>query len=181
MDTEIFELVQRAQKGQKDAFSELYKIFSARLYRFAYSLVGTRQQSEDVVQNSFLKAWQKLGEFSPSRGTFSGWLFRIAHNLAVDELRQKKEYVLDEWNEPPSSGEPNEPLAQAVLDEEKQDLSKALADLKESEKEVIVLHYFEEFTTSEIAGILGKREGATRVQIHRAVKKLGEKIKNYGS
>lgn len=179
MDRHILNLVRKAQKGDKEAYGEIYKIFVRKIFRFIYYQVYERELAEDITQITFFKAWVSLHLFIPDKGTLQSYLFAIARNQVIDYKRRKKELYLDEVPEPASLVEADEEIIQS----ENRELVKFLLNfLDNEERQLISLRYFEEFRFSEISRILDKKEGAVRTSLHRILKKLKGKVKgeNYG-
>lgn len=159
-------LVKRAIAGDKNAFGELYKIFLNKIYRFVYFLVRDEFLAEDITQNTFLKAWNSLPNFSVGRGTFQSFLYTIARNLVIDNQRRKKEISLGtEFGEAVESGE--NPEAEVWKNESMQRVRLALSNLEELDRQIIILRFFEDLKFDEISQIVGKEPGALRVKVHR--------------
>lgn len=175
MPEDIVLLVKKAQGGDKNAFGEIYKIYVRKIYRFIYYLVYDRELAEDLTQIVFLKAWKSLPSFLPEKGTFQAYLYAIARNLVIDYQRRKKELSLDNVDEPASDSDPDGEIVQA---ERKNAVNKLLATLDDDDKQLVVWRYFEELSFAEIAQIVGEKEGAIRVRLHRIIKKLKERFKN---
>lgn len=171
MPSDPKELVEAAKKGDKDAFGEIYRLFISRIYRFIYYLVYDESLAEDITQDTFIKAWKSLPRFSLEKGTMQAYLFTIARNLVIDNQRKKRNISLTEAVA--SDFETGENLEKSYLKEEERGLVReALSSLDASEKQIVILRYFEEFSYAEIAGVVGKNEGAIRVGVHRALAKL---------
>ncbi len=171
---EIQNLVSKARKGNRDAFGEIYNLYLKKIYRFIYFSVQDKELAEDLTQTTFYKAWVSLPKFSLESGTIQAYLFTIARNLIIDESRKKKEInatSFGEGFEQVSSDDPN-PEEQIVKKEIQDSVWKALEKLKQEEKDLVILRYFEEMEYSEIAQITGKKEGAIRVMLHRILKTL---------
>src|SRR3989344_3331558 len=135
--------------------------------------------AQDLTQNTFLKAWKSILKYSSKRGSFQAFLFAIARNLVIDWSRKRKELSLEVIEEPAIADNSEEAV---FRNEKKQMVYRALANLDNQEKEIVILRYFEELTFSEIANVLGKREGAIRVRVNRALKKMKEHLKEeYGN
>src|SRR5947199_5342189 len=83
-------LVERAQAGDRDALEELYLIHFDRIYSYLHIAVGNRQDAEDLTTQTFLRMLESIGRFRWGRAPFSAWLFRIAHNLAMDHFRANR-------------------------------------------------------------------------------------------
>lgn len=180
MDEDTFKLVQRAQHGDKEAYGEIYKLYQKKIYRFSYYMMQNQELAEDITQNTFIKAWLALPSFSFSKnGTIQAYLFKIARNLSIDYQRKKKEISLEVIADVMPSEENLEEIVERR--EEQEIVSKALKTLDEDEKQIVVLRYFEDMSYEEISKVVGKNEGAIRVQLHRILKKLKEEIKDYGN
>lgn len=169
MASELKKLIERAQLGNKDAFGRIYELFFSKIYRFIYFSLGDKELSEDLAQNTFLRCWRSLQSFSDTKGSFQAFLFTIARNILIDWYRKKKEVSLEKV-EDPASLENIE--SEAVKKEEKEIVWNALLRLKEFEKQVVILRYFEELSFADIAKIVGKKETAVRVKLHRTLKKM---------
>ena len=96
-------LVDRAQKGDRDALEELYLIHFDRIYSYLHMSVGNRHDAEDLTTQTFLRMLESIGRFRSQSAPFSAWLFRIAHNLAVDYFRARRRLqVADGCPSPPA-------------------------------------------------------------------------------
>lgn len=175
MPDDYKKFVKKAVAGDKEAFGRLYQIFLDRIYRFTYYLTRDEFAAEDITQNTFLKAWNNLPNFSTDRGTFQSYLFTIARNLVIDAQRKKKEYSLEEGYG--ADAETGENLEEKVWkDEAMQRVHEAIADLDEFDRQIVILRFFEEMHFDEMAEILGKEPGTIRVKIHRIMEKLRNKL-----
>lgn len=171
---ELDNLVKLAQKGDKNAFGTIYNLFYRKIYRYCMYNLNNQELAQDICQETFLKAWKSLPTFSQtSTGTLQAYLFRIAKNLIIDNSRKKKTESLELHQNLQSENHFEE-----VIDTKNniQKLNKAIATLPEKEKQIIILHYFEQLHGAEIAKIVGIREGALRVRTHRIIIKLKEKL-----
>lgn len=168
------ELVKKAKKGDKNAFGDLYKLFLNRIYRFVYYLVGDEFLAEDITQNTFLKAWNSLPRFSLHKGTFQSFIYTIARNLVIDNQRKKKEFSLEATTFDSPSGENLE--EEFGKNEEIKSVRLALAVLPAFDRQLVVLRYFEELSFSEISSVVGKKEGAIRVRMHRILGTMREDL-----
>lgn len=166
-------LVVRAKTGDKDAFGQLYREYFLKIYRFIYSSIRNRELSEDLTQNTFLKCWRSFSTYSSARASFQTYLFAIARNLLIDWFRKKKEVSLEAIAEQPSRESVED---EAVKHEEKIIVWSALFRLKELDRQLVILRYFEELSFADIAMIVGKREGAVRVHTHRILKELKKEL-----
>lgn len=170
MEIDLNELVQKAQKGDKESFSRLYQHFYKKIYRYLFFQIRDDELCKDFCQDTFIKAWKSLSNFSIRKnGTFQAFLFTIARNLVIDHSRKKKEVKIEEYE---SLSEEERLYEDITSKEEVIQIRKALDKLNEEERQVIVLKYFEEMSGEEIAKVLSMKEGAVRVRIHRIMEKL---------
>lgn len=171
MSEELRVLIIRSKNGEKEAFGEIYNQFLRRIYRFVYFLVGSQELSEDLTQETFLKAWKALPNFSLKRGTIQAFLFSIARNLVTDYRRRKKTISLD-LNRMEEI-DPDENVEEKIIEkEEGKQIYKALLKLKDIERQIIILRYFEELSFVEVAQAVDMKDGAVRVRIGRILRKL---------
>ena len=170
------ELVGRAAAGDEDAFRTLVDRHGRMVFNLAYRITADRAHAEDVVQETFLRAYRALDRFD-GRAGFGTWLHRIAMNASLDQLRQAKtrrevayeteEGVLD----PAPSSEPG-PERVAESSDLRRALSGAMKTLTEVERAAFVLRHYEGRSTVEIGERLGLQSSATRQAVFRAVRKL---------
>jgi RNA polymerase sigma-70 factor (ECF subfamily) len=172
------ELVQRAAKGDYLAFAELYTSYAGGIFRFVIYMVKDKMTAEDLTEEIFLKAWKSLASYKGQGQSFSGWLYRLAHNHVVDELRARNRLqpmkmkilgmqALTEVSDPVQESEQLETQS-AVLE--------LVSSLPEQMRQVIVLKFIEEMSNQEIEQITGKSQGAIRVMQMRALTTLRQKI-----
>ena len=164
-------LVQRAVNRDAEAFGRLYDMHVNRVYRHIYYRVGNTADAEDLVQQVFLKAWQAIDRYKKTASPFLAWLITISHNLVVDFYRTRKDKsYLDASVIPGDLQSSPERLAEARF--EQQRLRRGILQLSGDEQQVVMLRFIEGFQFREIASLLGKKEGAIRVILHRALVKL---------
>lgn len=163
--------VEKAKKGDAEAFGQLYLKYLAGIYRYFYFRIGQdRLGAEDLAQQVFFKAWKALPSYKQKGLRFSAWLYAIAHNQLVDTYRSRKETVRLADSYP---GE-DDPSIKVVTGEEQTLLYKSIEALSDDQKQVILLKFVEDFSNREISAITGKREEAIRALQHRALTKLRE-------
>jgi RNA polymerase sigma-70 factor (ECF subfamily) len=165
------ELLKKAQEDDKEAYGKIYGLFYERIYKYCRFNCYNQETAIDICQDTFIKAWQALPRFDTSKGTFQAFLYRIAKNLIIDNSRKKKEESINNYEHL----ETKEDFASDI--DKKTDVSKlkgAIEKLNQKDKQIIVLHYFEELPGADIAKIIGIRKGALRVRTHRIIKKLQE-------
>lgn len=166
------DLLHKACKGSKEAFGTIYKLYYTKIYRYCRINLSNTSEAEDLAQETFLKAWRALPTFSTYNGSsIQAFLFKIARNAMIDLSRKKKELPLDTALEVESKEDIEEGLDKKNNIETVQ---KALLKLEGDERQLVVLRFFEEMHSKDIAQILNLNEGAVRVRIHRILKKLRE-------
>lgn len=150
------------------AFSELVNQYSEKLYWTVRHIVGTHDDTDDVIQNTFIKAWNKLDSFRGD-SQLSTWLHRIAINEALDFIRRKKKYMEADIE----LGKVNA-FTDEYFDGNKVDrlLRTAMETLPEAQRTVFSLKYFENMQYKEISEILGTSEGGLKANYHYAVDKI---------
>jgi RNA polymerase sigma-70 factor (ECF subfamily) len=170
-------LVRRALAGDSEAFRVLTERHSIALFHLAYRLTSNEQDAEDVVQETFLRAFRNLKRYE-SRALFSTWLHRIAANYAMDLLRNRK-HLADrvggaceaDWLESVASADPGAEQI-AYSGQIRESIDRAMKQLSAQERTAFVLRHYQDFSIEEISRLLGLRENATKHSIFRAVRKL---------
>jgi RNA polymerase sigma-70 factor (ECF subfamily) len=168
-EVEIEELVGKAQKGNTEAFGDIYDTFFDVIYRYVYFKVDERH-AEDIVGTVFIKAWENLGRYKKTTN-FRAWLFRIAHNTVIDHYRTNKDDVeLDEnISDFRVLHNPN------ILTEKKiisQFVRRAVSKLDDKYRQIIILKFINELSNSDAASIMKTSEANVRTLQFRALKKL---------
>jgi RNA polymerase sigma-70 factor, ECF subfamily len=169
-------LVERAQQGDREALEELYLLHFDRIYSYLHVSVGNRHDDEDLTTQTFLKMLEAIGRFRWQSVPFSAWLFRIAHNLAIDHFRARRRVQAeDEVPEPPYSEESS--AEEQAMDSLGQSGMLALIErLSSEQRQVLTLKFLFGFANAEVAGILGKTEGAVKSLQHRALASLQKHV-----
>jgi RNA polymerase sigma-70 factor, ECF subfamily len=169
-------LVERAQQGSRDALEELYLIHFDRIYSYLHMSVGNRHDAEDLTTQTFLKMLESIGKFKFQAAPFSAWLFRIAHNLAMDHFRAARRWQPEEEvPEPPGDEEPSAE-AQALQSIGRQSMLELIEGLSPEQQQVLTLKFVFNFPNAEVATILEKTEGAIKSLQHRALVSLQKQI-----
>ena len=161
-------LVRRAQQRDQEAFTELYEEHFDKIYRYVALRIGDKTEAEDMTQQVFLNALQSISSFKWKGIPFSAWLFRIAHNQVVDYLRKKTKQATVPLDESLASSDSNpQLLTEYRLDIEQ--LVSATKRLTEAQREVISLRFAGELSTTQVAQVMGKSEGAVKALQHSAI------------
>ena len=167
-----------AREGNSDAFRDLVERHSRAVYRLAHRMTGSPQDAEDVVQETFLKAYRQLGRFE-SRANFGTWLHRIAVNCSIDLIRSRKHQetshdaadldVLDSSDDQRVDPSPERLMLSTEVQER---VGRAMEGLTEMERAAFVLRHFEGQSIEEIGSALGLKANAAKHSIFRAVRKM---------
>ena len=169
------DLVEACKRGDQKAQFELYRLYNAAMYNTTLRIVGDSDDAEDVMQEAFLKAFEKLDTY---RGavSFGAWLKRIVINKALDFLRVKKEQLsLEDAGE---VGEMvDEPIDTGEVEYRAEEIKKAIYDLPEGYRIVLSLILLEGYDHEEVSTILNISNATSRTQYHRAKKRLIELLK----
>jgi len=170
--------VARARGGDSQAFRALVERHSRTIFRLAHRMTGNEHDAEDVVQETFLRAFRQLDRFE-ARANFGTWLYRIAVNCSIDLMRKRRETTTDEADDmermaTTAPGRPDAPdLDRLVFSAEvRQRVAGALGGLSQMERAAFVLRHFEGQSIDEIGRALGLRTNATKHSIFRAVRKM---------
>jgi RNA polymerase sigma-70 factor (ECF subfamily) len=171
-------LVEQAQQGNRDALEELYLIHFDRIYSYLHMSVGNRHDAEDLTTQTFVKMLESIGKFRWRSAPFSAWLFRIAHNLAMDHFRANKRWQPEEEVPEPDPGEESAAEVEALESIGRQSMLQMLERLSHEQKQVLTLKFVFNFSNAEAATILGKTEGAIKSLQHRALASLQRQLQN---
>jgi RNA polymerase sigma-70 factor, ECF subfamily len=169
-------LVEQAQAGERAALEELYLIHFDRIYSYLQLSVGNRHDAEDLTTQTFLRMLESIGKFRWQSAPFSAWLFRIAHNLAMDHFRRNRRWQPEEEvPEPPGSEEASAEEA-ALHAIGGQSMLSMIDRLSTEQQQVLTLKFVFNFGNPEAAAILGKTEGAIKSLQHRALVSLQKQL-----
>lgn len=159
-------------KTRRRAFEIIVSQYSEMLYRQIRRMVLFHDDANDVLQNTFLKAWQAIQMFE-GRCKISSWLYRIAYNEALD-FRRRQKHNISLSGDVGENNVVSRLMADAYFDGEKIDamLQQVIDELPDVQRTVFQLRYYEEMKYSEISDILGTSEGALKASYHIAVKKI---------
>ncbi len=169
-------LVDRAQQGDREALEELYLIHFDRIYSYLHVSVGNRHDAEDLTTQTFLKMLESIGKFRWQSAPFSAWLFRIAHNLAMDHFRATKRWQPEEDVPEPEPDESTSAEAGALESIGRKSMLELIEELSPEQQQVLTLKFVFNFANAEAATILGKTEGAIKSLQHRALVSLQKQL-----
>ena len=176
-EAEVIRLL-ASSEGRQKVFPMIVDQYSQSLYWKIRSIVLTHEDADDVLQNTFLKAWKSLPTFQ-GKAKLSTWLYRIAINESLDFLRHQKTAVLSSADADLSVA--NRLLADDYFDGDKSQavLQEAIATLPDVQRMVFTLRYYDEMKYSEMSEILGTSEGSLKASYHIAVQKITDYVKRY--
>ncbi|MEE3444620.1 MAG: sigma-70 family RNA polymerase sigma factor [Prevotella sp.] len=177
-DNQIKELLMKPET-QRKGFEMLVRQYSEQLYWQVRRIVLTHEDSNDVLQNSFIKAWNGLSSFHGDSKVLT-WLSRIAINESLDFVRKQKNIAVVSADDSESSVA-NTLMADEYFDgdETEAQLQEAIASLPEVQRTVFTLRYYDEMKYSEMSKLLNTSEGSLKASYHIAVKKISEFFKSH--
>jgi RNA polymerase sigma-70 factor, ECF subfamily len=158
--------------AHSEGFAEVYERSFPRVYAYVASLLRDRAVAEDVTSQAFERAYRKRRSYRPARGSIDAWLFGIARNAALDELRKRKRRATLEVD-PEDTFSPT-PEDQAELAVRRETVRAALASLDGQERDLIALKFAGGLSNAEIARVLGMSESNAGTRLHRTITKLRE-------
>lgn len=173
------EIARKVQEGDKEAFGVLVTRFETKMHRYASKFLIFSDDSKDIVQNVFLKAYMNIQSFDVTR-KFSSWLYRIAHNEFINHIGKRSRnpfsfFSLDEVLPFAVGGESADGDLKDV--EVKMEVEKYLSKLDSKYREVLILHFFEELSYAEIADILRIPVSTVGVRLRRAKQSIQDLYK----
>ena len=176
-EEKILQMLAQPEK-QREAFGIIVRQYSEQLYWKNRNIVQDHDDANDVLQNTFMKAWMALGDFQ-SKSKISTWLYRIAVNESLDHLRRQKTKV---------SADEDISVANRLLadeyfngDETQALLQQAIAKLPDVQRTVFTLRYYDNRKYSEMSRVMNTSEGALKASYHIAVKKIHDYVLNFSN
>jgi RNA polymerase sigma-70 factor (ECF subfamily) len=173
---QIRRLVERGQQGDREALEELYLIHFDRIYSYLHMSVGNRHDAEDLTTQTFLKMLESIGKFRFRSAPFSAWLFRIAHNLAMDHFRSARRWQPEEEVPEPPGQEELSAEDEAMHSIGRASMLDLIEGLSPEQQQVLTLKFVFSFGNAEVATILGKTDGAVKSLQHRALASLQKQL-----
>ncbi len=174
--------------GDSAAFAELVRRYGNRLLGYLVRMSGSRDQAEDLFQETFRKVYQKAHTFRGPR--FKSWLFKIATRVAIDAMRKQKHIPAVSLNQQLDCGEQDgeqlgavaladntsDPADEAMKAEQTEQVKQAIEMLPAKQRATLVLAYYQQLSYSEVAAVLGCSVGTVKTQMFRALRALAEKL-----
>ncbi|MEO7910730.1 MAG: sigma-70 family RNA polymerase sigma factor [Roseiflexaceae bacterium] len=172
-------LIVAISAGDSNALEQLFDRYSSVVYRVALRMLKNRELAEDVVQEVFWRVWRRSASFTNERGRVTQWLFGIAHNLCIDELRRMRARPA------PIYEDVEHPVIQQLIDEQtdvpamvwtteqRRVIIEAMSELPEAQRQAIALAYFGGLSHQEIATKLNRPLGTIKTRVRLGLHKLG--------
>jgi RNA polymerase sigma factor (sigma-70 family) len=173
MDLTDNQIMLAVKAGATEQFGILFERHHEALFAFFYRMTGEKTASEDLVQEAFLRMFRYRGTFRVD-SQFRAWMYQIARNVRIDDVRRGKPPAPLPLNEIRDHGSPSWPGWKSQIEEQEVLLECALLALPEQKREVLVLACYQGMKHEEIAALLGIEAGAVKVRVHRAMKQLRE-------
>jgi RNA polymerase sigma-70 factor, ECF subfamily len=173
---QVRRFVERAQKGDREALEELYLMHFDRIYSYLQMSVGNRHDAEDLTNQTFVKMLESIERFEWRKVPISAWLFRIAHNLAMDHFRAHRRWQPEEEPPEPPGSEERSAEEEALHSIGRQSMLAMIEGLSIDQQQVLTLKFVFNFPNADVATILGKTEGAIKSLQHRALASLQREL-----
>jgi RNA polymerase sigma-70 factor (ECF subfamily) len=175
-------LIQAAQAGNRNALRELYDQNRSRIFALAYQYVKNREDAEDILQETFIKAFRKIHTFRVGADTnFAAWLFRVGINCSIDYLRRNKARLAELGPEildsVPSSAHASDPAREQANRELRRQVERCLGGLSPKQRMIFLLKHDQQYSIREIAAELHCTEGSIKTHLFRAVSNLKRRFK----
>lgn len=171
---QLDDLLVEAAREDPAAFADLVRRHQDVLFNYLYRMTGNREDAEDLCQETFVRIYRALPRFREG-APFRPWMFKIATNLAINHFNARKP-ASQLADEVPSTSPFNSPELMAELRETQRDLRKALLELSEPYRAILLLRHLNELSYQDIADTLDVPIGTAKVRLHRARKLLQEKL-----
>ena len=160
-------------KHDPEAFGQLYRRYVRQIYNYHYRHTSDVHEAEDLTSRTFFRALQHLPRYRDTGHSFQAWLFRIAHNLVVNWYRDRSRHPQAEFDGTHGDCGAYSELLDGVMEAEQRDkLRRAIHNLPEVRKTLVILKFVEQLSNAEIAVVLGRTEGAVKALYNRTLTHL---------
>jgi RNA polymerase sigma-70 factor (ECF subfamily) len=173
----LTELLNRSANGDRQAFATLYRRVSPKLYAVCVTLLKQRDMAEDVLQDSFVKIWNRAGTYNPSKGSAITWMTSIVRNRALDMMRSSHpqlEQSADEYRELELVDDTRNPPDSLEFNTSTAALNRCLKQLKNGQRKCILMAYYYGYTHDELAQRLNTPLGTVKAWIRRGLERIRE-------
>lgn len=174
-------LVKKVQQGDMTAFNLLIERWHSKIHRFAYRFFADDDEANEITQKTFIKVYQKVNHLNEP-GNFSPWIYRVANNLCLDELKRagrRKSSPLEAWVEQASESDHNSPAEVLETKELGEWIQKALLTLPDEQRVVVILKEYEGLKFREIADILEEPVNTVKSRMYYGLKALRRVLKQW--
>jgi RNA polymerase sigma-70 factor, ECF subfamily len=170
-------LLAGCSRGDRQAFEELYRQSSAKLYGVCLAMLRREDLAEDVLQDAFVKIWRRSASYDPNKGNAMTWMTSIARNRALDLLRSahvQVSQVMDEYRDEDFASDKHNPAFATEFDASTRAVIECLGRLKEQQRHCIMMAYYYGHTHDELSALLQTPLGTVKAWIRRGLEKLRE-------
>ena len=178
------DLVRQTLCGHTSAYNGLVMRYQRQVYNLAYRMLGNAEDAGDLVQETFLRAYGALASFRQD-ASFLTWLYKIASNLCIDQLRSRKarsalslDVELEEGREPAADSRSCSPEELAIRDSVQEVVQRAISNLPEKYRVVVVMRHLQDMSVEEIAGVLDMPTGTVKTHLFRAREMLRGRLRS---
>lgn len=166
-------LLAAAMQYDEAALGELYDRYETKIYTYIYHRTGDEALAEDFTAQVFLRMLESIRDQKAWHSSFSGWLYRIAHNLVIDHYRRKgRQGTVDIDEAAPTASEKHDPEVTVAQSLDAERLRAAIRRLTDEQAEVVSLRFLEGYSISEVATMMDRTEGAIKALQYRAIATL---------
>jgi len=165
------QLVIRSLNGDRTAYEKLYRANVGKVYALCLRMCGQKELAEDLAQESFIRAWQKLDSFRGD-SKFSSWLYRLTSNVVIGHLRSSSKWQLEQYDEAIHEKTLEKVSSSDSIKAHCGDIEKALLTLSDKARVVLIMHDYLGFKHTEISDITGMAIGTSKTHLHRAKAQL---------
>lgn len=172
-------LIRLVATRDENALAALYDRYAAQVNGLALSILRNPSLSEEATHDVFLRVWERPAAYDPARGTFAGWLLRVARNRAIDLLRRRREASIGVPEAGPAGWIPDpepDPEEQTMRSLRRQEVRRALDDLPTDQRRLLEMAYDSGLSQREIAERLGRPLGTVKSQIRTAMRRLADRL-----
>jgi RNA polymerase sigma-70 factor (ECF subfamily) len=169
---DLVKALERTAHGDRAAFEEVYAATAVKLYGIVIRILGRADLAEDILQEVYIRVWQRASEFDSATGSPITWLATIARNRALDEARRKTMRSLDDCPEVLQLRSDEDPLADSERNEERRRLQACLDGLEPEKRKVVLLAYHYGMTREEIARVTSRPVATVKTWLRRSLAQL---------
>lgn len=170
------QLILRSQNGDHTAYEKLYRDNIGRVYALCLRMCGQKELAEDLSQEAFIRAWQKLNSFRGD-SAFSSWLFRLTSNVVVGHMRKLSKWQIDSLDEQAYDQTPSK---ERPPEHNKRDVEASLSILSDTSRVVLIMYEYLGYQHNEISEITGMATGTSKTHLHRARAALKAQAQSMG-